>query len=68
MDLTFYEMIARYRIEEAKSILLDSTQNQLTMEDVADEVGYNSKSAFNRSFKKIEGKTPSEFKEKHTTG
>jgi AraC-like DNA-binding protein len=68
MDLTFYEMIARYRIEEAKSILLDSTQNQLTMEDVADEVGYNSKSAFNRSFKKIEGKTPTEFKEKHTTG
>jgi len=68
LDLTFYEMIAKYRIEEAKSILLDSTQNQLTMEDVADEVGYNSKSAFNRSFKKIEGKTPTEFKEKHTTG
>ena len=68
LDQTFYEMIAKYRIEEAKSILSDSTYNQLTIEDVADEVGYNSKSAFNRSFKKIEGMTPTEFKEKHTTG
>ena len=68
LDQTFYEMIAKYRIEEAKSILSDSTYNQLTIEDVADEVGYNSKSAFNRSFKKIEGMTPSAYREKHTTG
>ena len=66
LDQTFYEMIAAYRINEAKVILGDSMQKQLTIEDVADEVGYNSKSAFNRSFKKIEGMTPSEFREKHT--
>jgi len=57
-------MIAEYRIEEAKTILQDPSQSQLTIEDIADEVGYNSKSAFNRSFKKFTGLTPSEYKDK----
>ena len=61
---SFFEMIAEYRIREAQTILKDPSQAQLTIEDIADEVGYNSKSAFNRSFKKFTGQTPSEFKEK----
>jgi AraC-like DNA-binding protein len=65
MNLSFYEMLAKYRVEESKLMLLDSTQHKLTIEDVADEVGYNSKSSFNRSFKKIEGLTPSEFRDLH---
>ena len=64
MDMSFYEMIASYRIEESKSILADPSKIHHTIEDVADDVGYNSKSAFNRSFKKIEGITPSEYREK----
>lgn len=63
MDKSFFEMIATYRIEEAKSLLKDPEQLQLTIEDLADEVGYNSKSAFNRSFKKFTGMTPSEFRD-----
>ena len=63
MDKTFFEMIAHYRIEEAKSLLKEPSEIQLTIEDIADEVGYNSKSAFNRSFKKHTGMTPSEFRE-----
>jgi len=59
---SFFEMIATYRIEEAKFLLQDSNHDHLTIEDLADEVGYNSKSAFNRSFKKHTGLTPSEFK------
>jgi AraC-like DNA-binding protein len=55
-------MIASYRIREAKILLKDPEHEQLTIEDLADEVGYNSKSAFNRSFKKHTGLTPSEFK------
>lgn len=65
LDQTFYEMIAIYRVNEAKSILLDTANLNLTIEDIADEVGYNSKSSFNRSFKKIEGLTPSEFRDRH---
>jgi AraC-like DNA-binding protein len=62
LNQSFFEMIASYRIEEAKSLLKDPEHDHLTIEDLADEVGYNSKSAFNRSFKKHTGVTPSEFK------
>jgi AraC-like DNA-binding protein len=59
---SFFEMIASYRIEEAKKLLKDPDHSRLTIEDLADEVGYNSKSAFNRSFKKHTGLTPSAFR------
>jgi AraC-like DNA-binding protein len=62
LDQSFFEMIASYRIEEAKLLLKDPANDHLTIEDLADEVGYNSKSAFNRSFKKHTGLTPSEFR------
>jgi AraC-like DNA-binding protein len=58
----FFEYIARYRIEEAKNILRDPSKQNLIIEEVAEEVGYNSKSAFNKAFKKITGKTPSQFR------
>lgn len=64
MGKSFFEWIALYRIEEAKSLLRDPSQNILTIEDIADEVGYNSKSAFNKSFKKQTGLTPSEFRDR----
>ena len=65
MNKTFFEFIAIYRIREAEGLLLDPDSENLTIEDIADEVGYNSKSAFNRSFKKITGKTPSEYREQN---
>lgn len=64
MGQSFFEMIASYRIEEAKLLLKDPAHKQLTIEDLADEVGYNSKSAFNRSFKKHTGLTPTAFRNK----
>ena len=36
--------------------------SQFTVEQIAEEVGYNSKSAFNKAFKKFAGQTPSEFR------
>jgi AraC-like DNA-binding protein len=62
MEATFYDWIARYRVEEAKKLLSDPKFKRYTIEQVAEEVGYNSKSAFNKAFKKFAGKTPSEFK------
>jgi AraC-like DNA-binding protein len=56
----FFEMIAGYRIEEAKRILKESPH--LKVEEIAEQVGYNSKSSFNTMFKKITGLTPSEFR------
>lgn len=62
MEVPFYDWIARYRVEEAKKLLTDPKTEQYTIEQIAEEVGYNSKSAFNKVFKKFTGKTPSEYK------
>jgi AraC-like DNA-binding protein len=58
----FYELLASYRIEKAKSILTEDKASRLTIEEVSEMVGYNSKTAFNNSFRKLTGKTPSEFR------
>ena len=57
---SFFEMVAVYRIEEAKRFLKE--QPNIKIEEIAEQVGYNSKSSFNTAFKKITGKTPSEFR------
>lgn len=59
---SFFEFIAMYRIREAEHMLSCPDFNHLTIEEIAEEVGYNSKSAFNKTFKKITGKTPSEYR------
>jgi AraC-like DNA-binding protein len=61
----FFDFINSYRIEEAKRIFTHSKQKHLTVLEVAFEVGFNSKSAFNRAFKKATHLTPSEFKKNH---
>jgi AraC-like DNA-binding protein len=58
----FFELLASYRIEKAKSILKEDKAGRLTIEEVSEMVGYNSKTAFNNSFRKLTGKTPSEFR------
>lgn len=58
----FYELLASYRIEKAKDILTEDKSCRLTIEEVSEMVGYNSKTAFNNSFRKLTGKTPSEFR------
>jgi YesN/AraC family two-component response regulator len=57
---SFFEMTAEYRVEEAKSRLV--RQKNIKVEEIAEQVGYNSKSSFNTAFKKITGVTPSEFR------
>lgn len=61
---SFFDFTAQHRIEEAKLLLKNQTNAHLKIEEVAEMVGYNSKSAFNTAFKKITGMTPSEYKSK----
>lgn len=67
LNQNFIEFVNRYRIEEAKQILLDSRQYERTVLQVLLDVGFNSKSVFNRAFKKYTGMTPSKFKRVHKT-
>ena len=61
----FYDFVNRYRIEEAKRILIENKDAKLTVLEVMYEVGYNSKSSFNTQFKRKTGMTPTDFKKKH---
>jgi len=63
----FFEMLASYRIQEAQQILNDPAQHHLKIEEIAEQVGYNSKSAFNAAFKKITGQTPSQYRKQTFT-
>ncbi len=58
----FNQFINRYRIEEAKKMILDPKMNHLSILGIGFEVGFNSKSAFNHTFKKNTGLTPIQFK------
>lgn len=62
LNMNFFELLAKYRVEEAKRILLTEKDKNITIEELTERVGYNSKSAFNTAFKKITSKTPSEFR------
>jgi AraC-like DNA-binding protein len=57
----FFDFVNTYRIEEFKRRADDPHYKNFTLLGIAYEVGFNSKSAFNRSFKKITNQTPREY-------
>ena len=61
-DVTFTSFVNRYRINQAKTYLLQ----EASITEVCYRVGYDSISYFNKLFKQIVGETPSTFKKKHS--
>jgi len=62
MNKSFFELLAFYRVEHAKKLIREDKNAKLTVEELAEMVGYNSKSSFNVAFKKHSSKTPSEYR------
>jgi len=60
LNQNFYHFVNKYRIKECKRIFADKT-NQRNVLEVLYETGFNSKSTFNRIFKKYTGMTPTQF-------
>lgn len=58
--LNFFELMNKYRIAEALEILKDNSKD-LSIIQVAYEVGFNNKVTFNKSFKKHLSQTPSQY-------
>lgn len=58
--ITFTDYLARVRVEKAKNLLQNP---HLRVSEIAFETGFESISQFNRSFKRIVGKSPSQFRE-----
>lgn len=59
--MNFYDFVNKHRLEEFKRLISDPANHQLTLLALAFDCGFNSKSSFNRYFKKATGQTPSEF-------
>ena len=57
----FNEFINQFRIEAFKSIALEHENRKLTIEGMAYESGFNSKTVFNTCFKKETGLTPTQY-------
>lgn len=60
----FYDFINIYRINESKK-LLRQYEDDATILTILYESGFNSKSVFNNTFKKIVGETPSVYRKNH---
>ena len=58
----FTRFVNEYRVNEACKLLSDPNNNHFTIESIAQQSGFNSKSAFNNAFKSITGVTPSYYK------
>lgn len=58
---TFYDYINTYRVEEFKRLISIPENQQFTLMSIAYDCGFNSKSTFNRYFKKITKVTPSQY-------
>jgi AraC-like DNA-binding protein len=62
MDQHFFDFVNEYRIQKAMVILKDQSRSQLTVLEILYEVGFNSKSSFNTSFKKYTNLTPTAYR------
>ena len=62
MDQHFFDFVNEYRIQKAMTILKDESKSDLTVLEILYEVGFNSKSSFNTSFKKYTNLTPTAYR------
>jgi len=62
LNIGFTEFVNQHRIDEAKLLLADKSNNKLTIEAIGENAGFKSSSTFNRVFKNTTGITPSFFK------
>jgi AraC-like DNA-binding protein len=62
LQTTFYDLVNHYRVAKAQELLVAPDSAYLNLLGVAMESGFKSKSVFNDVFKKMTGKTPSQFR------
>jgi AraC-like DNA-binding protein len=65
LNKNFFDFINFYRVEESKNYLADSKYKKLNILEILYEVGFNSKSTFNKVFKEYTGLTPTEYRQQH---
>ena len=63
-QMNFNEFVNKYRIEDAKRLLEDTSRKLYTMEYIAEKSGFGSVNSFTRVFKTIIGLPPGKYKER----
>jgi len=59
---SFSDFINRYRVNDAKELLINPEYDKFTILSICYEVGFKNKASFNSAFKKFTKLTPSEYK------
>lgn len=60
LNQSFFDILGRMRMERAKALLKDSS---LRIHEVAEQAGYVDVAHFSKSFKRLEGMTPGEYRD-----
>ena len=61
LNINFFDFVNSYRVAMMKKKMRDPANGHLTFLGMAYDSGFNSKSSFNNTFKKMTGLTPSEY-------
>jgi AraC-like DNA-binding protein len=59
---SFSTFVNRYRVEEAKKVLLNDKYSRFSLEHISTLIGFGSLHTYNRVFKEITGTTPSQYR------
>jgi len=62
---TFNDFVNRYRIEEAKRLLIEDSSKTYSLNYISEKSGFGSMGSFMRIFRDFEGITPGQFREKN---
>jgi AraC-like DNA-binding protein len=65
LNKNFFDFVNEYRIEKVKYLLSDPDNNHFKIISLAYDSGFNSKSTFYTLFKKLEGITPAQYRQKN---
>ncbi len=60
-EVGFYDLINKYRVEEFIRLVKDPDNSHFTFFALAIQAGFNSKTSFNKYFKKVTKQTPKEY-------
>jgi AraC-like DNA-binding protein len=67
MNVTFSELVNSYRVEEVKKRLASPHDRDKSILDIAFDAGFNTKTSFNRVFKRLTRMTPSQYRHRYSS-
>lgn len=64
MKISFNDFVNQHRVKHAQNLLANGAAQQLTLQAIGFDSGFNSRSTFYKAFKKMTGMTPSQYRKK----